>query len=100
MSIAEQALFLLDILPSIAYRKKPENFDSLDPVINASFRGDPEPAAESAENTANLYTVASRMGRSNYDEHAKAEALLHALRQMRAKNAKRPANASRVLRRP
>lgn len=99
MSIAEQALILLDIFPSITKRKQLENFSSLDPVINASFPGAILAGIEEEEKPSeNLYTVASRMGRSNYEEHAKAEALLHALRQMRAKNATRPTNANRVLR--
>lgn len=98
MSIAEQALVLLDIFPSISKRNKLENFFNLDSVINASFPWAAVSGQEIDEKPSeNLYTVASRMGRSNYEEHAKAEALLHALRQMRAKNASRPSNA-RVLR--
>jgi len=103
MSIAEQALILLDISPSITKRKNLENFINLDPVISASFPGaaiiDADLSAAPEEKPAeNLYTVASRMGRANYEEHAKAEALMHALRQMRAKNSSRPMNAGRVLR--
>ena len=103
MSIAEQALVLLDISPSITKRKNLENFINLDPVINASFPGAalPEPcgnALPEEKPAENLYTVASRMGRANYEEHAKAEALLHALRQMRTKTSPRPLNAGRVLR--
>lgn len=104
MSIAEQALSLLDIFPSIQNRTRLENFTNLDGVIVASFSpsgsslpplAESSPAPVSAEN---LYAVASRMGRANYDEQAKAEALLNALKQMRAKNAARPNQTARVLR--
>jgi hypothetical protein len=101
MSIAEQALSLPDIFPSIRNRSNLENFTSLDGVIVASF-SPPGPLpviSESAPvSTENLYAVASRMGRANYDEQAKAEALLNALKQMRAKNAGRPNQTARVLR--
>jgi hypothetical protein len=98
MSIAEQALILLDILPSKIKRSRVENFFNLDLVINASFSGAAARLELEEKPVDSLYTVASRMGRTNYEEHAKAEALLHALRQMRAKNATKPANAGRVLR--
>jgi hypothetical protein len=99
MSISEQALSLLDIVPSIASRKKLENFSSLDSEINASFPGASLPPVLPEENPASLpYAVASRMGRPNYEEQAKADALFKALRQMRANNSKRSPNGSRVLR--
>lgn len=104
MSIAEQALSLLDIFPSIQNRTKLENFTNLDGVIVASFSLPGSitlPALEAAPaplTTENLYAVASRMGRANYDEQAKAEALLNALKQMRAKNAARPNQTARILR--
>lgn len=106
MSIAEQALSLLDIFPSIQNRTKLENFSNLDGVIFASLApaGSSLPAMAEATspsapiNAENLYSVASRMGRANYDEQAKAEALLNALKQMRAKNAARPNQTARVLR--
>ena len=104
MSIAEQALSLLDIFPSMQSRVKLDNFSSLDLVIGASLPGaasaaaEPAPAVASSPSpvtTESLYSVASRMGRANYEEQAKAEALLNALRQMRAKNG---ARNSRVIR--
>jgi hypothetical protein len=100
MSIAEQALSLLDIFPSVQSRSRLENFSSLDLVIGASLPGSQAPLKEAEPAvTENLYSVASRMGRANYEEQAKAEALLNALRQMRAKNAARSIQTSRVLRR-
>lgn len=103
MSLAEQALCLLDISPSAKNRTKLENFSSLDLEISASLPGfslpaglpPVEPASPPSEN---LYSVASRMGRANYEEQAKAEALLNALKQMRARNAARPIQPNRVLR--
>jgi hypothetical protein len=88
MSLAEQALFLLDILPSIRGRSNPENFTNLDQTIVASLPGTPEPAAvPPAVAEANPFSVASRMSRSNYDDQARAEALTQALRQIRASHA-------------
>jgi len=115
MSISEQALFLLDIQPSKAKRQSLENFWSLDPEINDSIMPPEAPPALAAEaapagapadaltpEAATLgasleasllasvqtpFAVAARMGRPDYEEKAKAEALHHALRQMRAKHA-------------
>jgi hypothetical protein len=100
MSVAEQALSLLDIFPSMQSRSRLENFSSLDLVIGASLPGSQAPLQEAEPAvTENLYSVASRMGRANYEQQAKAEALLNALRQMTAKNAARSIQTSRVLRR-
>ena len=96
MSLAEQALFLLDILPNIQNRNKLENFSSLDQTIVASLPGTITPAETGkpvAE--ANPFSVASRMSRSNYEDQARAEALTQALRQIRASNASK-SSAARV----
>lgn len=108
MSISEQALFLLDIQPSKAKRQCLDNFSSLDPEIFLSICPPEagsgigaiegaslgEEAAAPAENPASIlasvqtpFAVAARMGRPDYEEKAKAEALHQALRQMRAKHA-------------
>lgn len=88
MSLAEQALFLLDIQPSIRSRSNPENFSNLDQTIVASFPGTAEPPKVAAAVVeANPFSVASRMSRSNYDDQARAEALTQALRQIRASHA-------------
>lgn len=98
MSITDQALFLLDIQPSIQRRKSLEIFGSLDPEISDSIA----PPAEVKEDKSILesvqtpFAVAARMGRPNYEEQAKAEALYNALRQMRAKHATKPSH--RVIR--
>jgi hypothetical protein len=96
MSLAEQALSLLDILPSIESRNKLENFSSLDQTIVASFPGTSS-HSEVAKPTpeANPFSVASRMSRSNYEDQARAEALTQALRQIRASNASK-SSTSRV----
>ena len=103
MNIAEQALFLLDLAPSILNRKKIQNFSDLEPVVQASLRPAPEPAEESAKPTlaAPSYSVASRMGRANYDDQARAEALMNALQKLRANHKNRLGqglNATRVIR--
>ena len=88
MSLAEQALFLLDILPSIRSRSNPENFSSLDQTIGASLPGTAEPEQVAAAVVeASPFSVASRMNRSNYEDQARAEALTQALRQIRASHA-------------
>ncbi|MGZ3742047.1 MAG: hypothetical protein ACXVB9_21915 [Bdellovibrionota bacterium] len=90
MSIADQALFLLDIPPSIDKRKKLENFSDLALTVGASLRTaieEAEPAPAQAEAPPASYSVASRMNRANYEDQAKAEALTRALRQIRASHA-------------
>jgi hypothetical protein len=113
MSISEQALFLLDIQPSKAKRQSLESFGSLDPEINDSILPPEAPAPQEAAGStpATLgesveasilasvqtpFAVAARMGRPDYEEKAKAEALHQALRQMRAKHAAR--RSPRVIR--
>ena len=88
MSLAEQALFLLDIPPSIQSRTRLENFACLEQTIVASLPGTQE-APEVRETAAepNPFFVASRMSRANYEDQARAEALTQALRQIRASNA-------------
>ncbi len=95
MSLAEQALFLLDIDPSIRSRQNPENFSSLDQTIGASLPGT-QVAQETAqaEPEPSPFSVASRMSRSNYEDQARAEALTQALRQIRASHVS-PANSAR-----
>ena len=101
MSIADQALFLLDIPPSIDRRKKPENFSDLEPTVRASLKtvmGESEPAPAQAEAPPASYSVASRMNRANYEDQAKAEALMNALQKLRASHKNRMANGARVIR--
>jgi hypothetical protein len=94
MSLAEQALFLLDIQPSIRSRKNPENFSSLDQTIVASLPGTQvQVDAARTVTEANPFSVASRMSRSNYEDQARAEALTQALRQIRASHASKSTNA-------
>lgn len=98
MSLAEQALYLLDILPSIRNRKSLENFTSLDQTIRASLPDAPAIPAEprpAAATEANPFFVASRMNRSNYEDQARAEALTQALRQIRASHAAKSTRSSR-----
>ncbi len=89
MSLAEQALFLLDILPSIQSRNRLENFSSLDQTIETSLPGTQTVSVETVKTISepNPFSVASRMSRSNYEDQARAEALTLALRQIRASNA-------------
>jgi|GEM_PF-6264147 len=94
MSLAEQSLFLLDILPSIQSRNRLENFSSLDQTIVASLPGTTAPAeAAVTVAEANPFSVASRMSRSNYEDQARAEALTQALRKIRASNASKSSAA-------
>lgn len=103
MSIADQALFLLDIPPSANRRKKLENFFDLEQTIRASLRaafGEPEIlAAKKTEAPPAPYSVASRMNRANYEDQARAEALTSALQKLRASHQSRMANG-RVIREP
>jgi hypothetical protein len=94
MSLAEQSLFLLDILPSIQSRNRLENFSNLDQTIGASLPGTQAPAeVVRTVAEANPFSVASRMSRSNYEDQARAEALTQALRQIRASNASKSSTA-------
>lgn len=95
MSIAEHALHLLDFSPNTERRKKIENFLDLEQLVSASFGAalperDQEPAP-----AASAYSVAARLSRSNYEDQARAEALMSALRQIRVSHAQSP----RVIRR-
>lgn len=88
MSLAEQALFLLDIPTSIQSRNSLENFTCLEQTISASLPGTEESASKAPPAAeANPFFVASRMSRANYEDQARAEALTQALRQIRASNA-------------
>ncbi|MGE3263303.1 MAG: hypothetical protein AB7K68_16100 [Bacteriovoracia bacterium] len=99
MSIADQALFLLDIPPSANRRKKLENFFDLEQTIRAAF-GEPETlTAKKTEAPPAPYSVASRMNRANYEDQARAEALTSALQKLRASHQSRMANG-RVIREP
>ena len=94
MSLAEQALFLLDIQPNIRNRKNPENFSSLEQTIDSSLPGTAVTLSEATTiGEASPFSVASRMSRSNYEDQARAEALTQALRQIRASHA--TANSAR-----
>jgi hypothetical protein len=103
MSIAEQALFLLDVFPSVAHRRNLENFSNLDQTISASLPREgvasepvlPPPAAV----PESPFSVASRMSmsRSNYEDQARAEALTNALRKLRESHVARSAK-SRIIR--
>lgn len=91
MTISEQALFLLDIDPSLANRRKLENFFDLDGIVNASFDSNSSaPAITIEETDPKPFSVASRLSRSNYENQAKSEALMEALKQIRAGNASKP----------
>lgn len=100
MSIAEQALLLLDIPPSINNRNKLASFSDIEPIVRASLRtalGEPEAVLPRAE-VAAPYSMASRMSRSNYEDQARAEALTNALQKLRANHKNRLGNGTRVIR--
>lgn len=96
MSIAEQALFLVDLSPNLEQRRKLEAFSDLEQTISASFAS-PEACAKEAEQSpqSGAFSVAARLSRSNYEDQARAEALMHALRRIRVSNVQTP----RVIRR-
>lgn len=89
MTITEQALCLLDILPSIKSRRLLENFLDMDRTVIASLeQASIEPIPDTTVNMP--YSVASRLNRSNYEDQAKSEALMKALKQIRATHANKP----------
>lgn len=91
MTISEQALFLLDIDSSLSKRRKVENFTDLDTLVNDSLESKPTDTSQPAqEDDSKPFSVASRLSRSNYDTHAKSEALMEALKQIRASHASKP----------
>lgn len=89
MRFAELALQLLDLSPEKSSLNRPSDLFDLEKTISDSLQEGIElKSSTPAEPLASeLYSVATRMGKSNYDEVAKAEALLLALKKMRAKNA-------------
>jgi hypothetical protein len=88
MRLSELALNLLDLNPEKSSIGKGEYLVDIEKTIEASLLDDlPKESFPVKEDSMNSYSVASRMGKSNYDEVAKAEALLLALKKMRAKNA-------------
>ena len=88
MTIAEQALFLLDLRPSELHRKNLESFFNLDSLVSGSVGILPALDPVASELPTNSFSVASRLSRSNsnYEEQAKAEALMNALKHIRSKN--------------
>lgn len=109
MTIAEQALILLDILPARRKRRKLENFSDLETTVRdslgpAAALANPveEPLAmpaPSAPSPASVpYSMATRMQRPDYEDQARADALTNALRQLRAANQSKFRNGSRVIR--
>lgn len=96
MSIAEQALFLVDLSPNLEQRRRIEAFSDLDQTISASFASpEARPAETEPKPQTGAFSVAARLSRSNYEDQARAEALMHALRQIRVSNVQTP----RVIRR-
>jgi hypothetical protein len=89
MRLAEFALNLLDLNPEKSLVQYPPSMAELEKTISDSLAEgtDSAVAAQPLPDSASPYSVATRMGKSNYEEVAKAEALLLALKKMRAKNA-------------
>lgn len=89
MRFAELALQLLDLSPEKSSFRRSTDLPDLEKTISDSLSEGSEPmhVTPSEPLASELYSVATRMGKSNYDEVAKAEALLLALKKMRAKNA-------------
>ncbi len=89
MRLAEFALNLLDLNPEKTPAQYSASMAELEKTISDSLAEGAELASQTQAlpDSASLYSVATRMGKSNYEEVAKAEALLLALKKMRAKNA-------------
>lgn len=91
MTISEQALFLLDIPPASSKRKKMESFFDMDSVVSASFGIEMQAPQQTQEDpVSNPFSVASRLNRSNHESHLKSEALMEALKKIRASHVSRP----------
>lgn len=101
MKFAEQALILLDLPSNINLARRLDHFPDIESMVNSSFEKNilPEEKPEQMAASTESFTVASRMGRVNYDEQAKAEALVSALAKIRSNNTRRGSNGGRVLRR-
>ncbi len=100
-NISDQALLLLDDFHSSRSRKKMDLFADLEEhVTNSLQTSKPASSAISSSENANPFTVAARLGRSNYEEQAKSEALLSALKKLRSRplENKGMPNSGRVLR--
>jgi len=88
-SISEQALFLLDDFHSYQSRKKIDFFSSIDQCVIDSFstpNTKEKNSSLASSNNTTPFVVAARLSRTNYDEQAKSEALLHALQKLRTRS--------------
>ena len=78
-SLSDQALSLLDLYPSLPSH---EIFTSLEPLITGSLQNNPT-AKEITQETPVSYTVAQRLHRAQYEDQARADALITALQKLR-----------------
>jgi len=100
MKFAEQALILLDLPTNSNLSRRLDRFPDIESMVNSSFEETILPVERlEIPTSTESFTVASRMGRVNYDEQAKAEALVTALEKIRSNNSRRGSNGGRVLRR-
>jgi hypothetical protein len=98
VTISDQALFLLDDCFGHDRRTRLDIFSQLEAFVSSSLNGTIQaPAtAEIPTSTLSTFTVAARLNRTNYDDQARAEALLAALQKIR--NRKSPFQSGRVIR--
>ena len=97
MSIAEQALFLLDLKPNKTKQKRIDHFQDLSSLVDASIFGTEPVQEEQKIETPNSFSVASRLQRPDYEDQARVEALMSAIRKIRANHVGK--NSSRIIRR-
>ena len=104
LSISEQALLLLDDKLSPQKRNSLDFFANVDHFIQSSLglkqentKAGPSPSS-SEQASSNAFTVAARLGRGNYEENAKNEAIVNALQRLRNRPDTSKYSSGRIIR--
>lgn len=84
LTISDQALLLLDDSGAISYKKNLDAFSSLENEIKNSFC-DTVTTEITQHPVSNNFSVAARLTKSGYDDKARAEALVSALKKIRTR---------------
>lgn len=105
LSISEQALLLLDDKLSPQKRNSLDFFTNVDHFIHSSLGIKQEDAKTEASSpvptqpaSSNAFTVAARLGRGNYEENAKNEAIVNALQRLRNRPDTSKYSSGRIIR--
>ena len=101
LTINDQALLLLDDSVAREKRNQLDVFAGIAHLVSTSFTEKAPPIiGEQTKSTGNAssFTVAARLGRTNYDDQARAEALITALKKLRGRPNTASYQSGRVIR--